>query len=116
MEFAFPLHAIVPLFTYHYSTKGKEQQILDSTGETTIYQEGIIDDKYKPKALIADKFEQAAGWLSDEIHDGWLCPCTTMVNSLQSKGHTNDKEETCKKWDAELKNATTQRKRVKREK
>ena len=99
----------------HYSTRGKEQQILDSTGETTIYQEGIIDHNYKPESLIADSFEEAAGWLANEMHDGWLWPCATLVNSLQSKGHTNDKE-TCQKWDAELKNATSQRKRVKREK
>ena len=98
----------------HYSARGKEQQILDSTGETTIYQEGIVDHHYKPQSLITDTFEEAAEWLADEMHDGWLWPCAELVNSLQSKGHTNDKG-TVKKWDAETKNATTNRKRVRRD-
>ena len=97
------------IYLDHFSTKGKEQQILDSTGETTIYQQGIIDEKYKPQSLVADTFEEAAIWLADEKHDGWLWPCATLVNSRASKGNSNDKDPV-KKWDADGRQAAGKRK------
>ena len=87
------------LYLDHFSTKGKGQQILDSTGETTIYVQGIIDEKYVPQSLIAETFEEAAMWLSNEKHDGWLWPCTNLVDSRASKGNSNDKDP-LQKWDS----------------
>ena len=83
---------------------------MDSTGETTIYQQGIIDEKYKPQKLIADTFEEAAIWLADEKHDGWLWPCANLVNSRASKGNSNDTDPV-KKWDADGRQAAGRKKK-----
>ena len=97
------------IYLDHFSTKGKEQQILDSTGETTIYQQGIIDEKYVPQSLIAETFEEAAMWLADEKHDGWLWPCANLVDSRASKGNSNDNDP-LQKWDAGSRQAAGKRK------
>ena len=113
MEIAFPLHAIVPSFTWTTSprkVKSNKSWIQLAKPPYNYYQQGIIDEKYKPQKLIAESFEEAALWLSDEKHDGWLWPCATLVNSRVSKGNSNDKDPV-KKWDADGRQAAGRKKK-----
>ena len=98
------------LYLDHFSTLDKDQQILDSEGQTTVYVPGIIDENYMINSLIADTFEEAAKWLADEKHDGWLWPIANLVDSHGSKGNTNGKEPV-QKWDAKEKRPACKRKR-----
>ena len=98
------------LYMDHFFTFGKEQQILDYEGQTTIYGKGIIDEKYKVNSFIADTFNQAALWLSDEKHDGWMWPMSCLVDFKRSEGNSNGKEPV-QKWDAKAKAPANKRKR-----
>ena len=72
---------------------------MDSEGQTTIYVKGIIDEKYVVNSLIADTFVEAARWLADEKHDGWMWPMARLVDSHSSKCNTNGSEP-IQKWNA----------------
>ena len=94
------------LYMDHYSTLEKEQQILDSDGQTTVYVKGIIDGKYVVNSLIADTFDEAAKCLADEKHAGRLWPKARLVDSHGLKGDGNGSEPV-QKW-----NATEKKQRI----
>ena len=79
----------------HYSTKGKDQQIVDSSGQTTVYAKRIIDQHYVVISTTVDTFEKAAMWLSDPKHDGWLWPMAKLAEIKPSRGNRNGKEVEC---------------------
>ena len=86
---------------------------MDSDGQTTVCATGIIDEHYVVNSTMADTFDEAAKWLSDLKHAGWLWHMARLVDCKPSKGNSNGKEPV-QKWDSESEMSTKGAERAKR--
>ena len=109
-----PRYRIFLYLDHHdYSTKGNDQQIVDSSGQTTVHAKGIIDEHYVVNSTKAGTFDEAAKWLSDPKQDGWLWPMAELVDCKPSRGNGNGNGPV-QKWDAEEEMSTKGAEGVKR--